>query len=500
MDGFGDPNATQEEIAGRLAAAKFQQYLGLNPAFSQALYQLRRRGLTPEALERLQGEMAHEQNLAAVDAAAARPGVRMGDRTWERDPLTPAQAWQRQASGMSFGAPSWAPMQPLLDAAQKARGRENLPPDVQARVDAGWTDGFAGQPGATPPGARSLMGPTRTESVSAADAMAASPALQRYASLLDPAQQAAARQRAAAQAQATRAAMPAMGRNAAGELYPTAGHYGEFAGTMTQLGLPSDGIGASGPVTFQDALLAAARKAGRGAPVPDVPIAEVQELRAKQQGFAAAAHQKREEEAASVKRKHELALKEKENQGKVDAAAMQGGGADKGAREDYRQDYRQAMAEARRYEKLRAVSSEGGTVDGRYMSAEEVQAELGVLRDRYGGKPVPPNYADWEAQWAERGVPGFQAPAPAVGAPAAAPASAPPSASPAGPSPAQGATPSASRRPEVGAQMPADVRAQLEAVRARGPAAVAQARQQIQGSTLPPAEKRAALAVLEGKG
>src|SRR5690606_14863752 len=67
-----------------------------------------------------------------------------------------------------------------------------------------------------------------------------------------------------------------------GNLYPTAGHYGEFSATMGQLGLPSSGIGARGQMNLKDVLLAAADRVKAGGLVPDVPIAEVQDVRVKQ--------------------------------------------------------------------------------------------------------------------------------------------------------------------------------------------------------------------------
>lgn len=222
---------------------------------------------------------------------------------------------------------------------------------------------------------------------------------------------------APAPAPVSRAPEPVLRRNAAGQVYPTAGNYGAFAGVMQQLGLPDSGlIPGQGMVRLQDILSAAARR-GQGGIVPDVPIAEVQQMRERQalgmaeaqaQAARQAARQAAEFEAAQDELKHRRGLELE----RAKAVTRREG-------EDYRldrrredEDYRSGRREHDRvkretlrdqayYDRLRAAKIKDNPsyqVGSITLNESQIQDEIDRLHRRYGGRPEPPTWEEWSAQ------------------------------------------------------------------------------------------------------
>lgn len=274
--------------------------------------------------------------------------------------------------------------------------------------------------------------------------------------------------RAQAAARVQRGPEPVMRRNAAGELYPTAGNYGAYSAAMGSLGL-----GDGERVSYKDALLAAARMKQAGAPVPDVPIAEVQALRGQQAAQAAAAAQQRADEQKSIERKHDITLKELENQGKVKAEEAKG----RGAREaDQEKDAREYGTLIRALEAPNDSGGLGGPddtevyVNGKTMTLGAVRSRISAIEEQYGGDPRV-----------------------AATAPRPAPTG------PAYPNYTLPETPKRAVPPGVivnGVQIPGNVQQQLDAARAAGQ--VQSAKSLIENSAgMSPEQKKAAIAYLE---
>lgn len=199
---------------------------------------------------------------------------------------------------------------------------------------------------------------------------------------------------------------PVFRRNAAGQVYPTAGNYGAFAGVMQQLGLPDSGlIPGQGMVRLQDILLAAARR-GRGGIVPDVPIAEVQKMRERQalgmaeaqaQAQAEKARQAAEFEAAqdALKHRRELELE------RAKAVTRRQDHDYTSGRREHERVKREAIRDQAYYDRLRAaLASESpryqvGSVE---LREPQIRAEIERLNRRYGGRPEPPTWEDWSSQ------------------------------------------------------------------------------------------------------
>jgi len=211
---------------------------------------------------------------------------------------------------------------------------------------------------------------------------------------------------APAPAPVSRAPEPVLRRNAAGQVYPTAGNYGAFAGVMQQLGLPDSGIiPGQGMVRLQDILLAAARR-GRGGIVPDVPIAEVQKMRERQalgmaeaqaQAQAEKARQAAEFEAAqdALKHRRELELE------RAKAVTRRQDHDYTSGRREHERVKREAIRDQAYYDRLRAaLASESpryqvGSVE---LREPQIRAEIERLNRRYGGRPEPPTWEDWSSQ------------------------------------------------------------------------------------------------------
>lgn len=199
---------------------------------------------------------------------------------------------------------------------------------------------------------------------------------------------------------------PVFRRNAAGQVYPTAGNYGAFAGVMQQLGLPDSGlIPGQGMVRLQDILSAAARR-GQGGIVPDVPIAEVQQMRERQalgmaeaQARAArqAARQAAEFEAAQDELKHRRGLELE----RAKAVTRREGEDYTSGRREHDRVKREAIRDQAYYDRLRAaLASESpryqvGSVE---LREPQIRAEIERLNQRYGGRPEPPTWEEWSAQ------------------------------------------------------------------------------------------------------
>lgn len=199
---------------------------------------------------------------------------------------------------------------------------------------------------------------------------------------------------------------PVLRRNAAGQVYPTAGNYGAFAGVMQQLGLPDSGIiPGQGMVRIQDILSAAARR-GQGGIVPDVPIAEVQKMRERQAlGMAEAqaektrraAQQAAEFEAAQDDLKHRRGLELE----RAKAVTRREGEDYTSGRREHDRVKREAIRDQAYYDRLRAaLASESpryqvGSVE---LREPQIRAEIERLNQRYGGRPEPPTWEEWSAQ------------------------------------------------------------------------------------------------------
>lgn len=199
---------------------------------------------------------------------------------------------------------------------------------------------------------------------------------------------------------------PAFRRNAAGQVYPTAGNYGAFAEVMQQLGLPDSGIiPGQGMVRIQDILSAAARR-GQGGIVPDVPIAEVQKMRERQAlGMAEAqaektrraAQQAAEFEAAQDDLKHRRGLELE----RAKAVTRREGEDYTSGRREHDRVKREAIRDQAYYDRLRAaLASESpryqvGSVE---LREPQIRAEIERLNQRYGGRPEPPTWEEWSAQ------------------------------------------------------------------------------------------------------
>jgi hypothetical protein len=216
-----------------------------------------------------------------------------------------------------------------------------------------------------------------------------------------------------------------MGRNASGELYPTAGNYGTFAATAQSLGLPD-----SGRMTIKDTMLAAARLGQRGAPIPDVPIAEVQAMRGQQAAGAAAAAEKRkqaeaerqyvreredkiEDDTRAARSAQELKRVEVSAKPAKDAPGIQDWEqSNNQARQDaqYHRTIRVALGEAQRTGKSDASKIMVGRTE---MTVAQAKATLDELeRAHGGGEPRASTYEEWKERQAEMGDPRFAGAAP----------------------------------------------------------------------------------------